>query len=669
MADLPERLAGWALEMLTQRAAGDQPVSASAVRGPSRARLRVIEAGRTPADTDSGQPEGLLDALLAEALKLGFRYRFQLAPPAASLALDLEAAIGHLANHEGWLWGALPPAAVAGLIALTRDRREERLYAGLVGLGAGVWGGAAWAFGPHTPALIFPLVVGGLSAAVPWWRHHAFRDRIEVLDGTWKPWERERWEYTRRATADLRAIYSAWPRVSADAGLQGWRIVHMVADPWCYSLHVEAPSGEVFETLARARARIESALDAPEREKVSIEPERAARRAVIRWARQAQPRPDMAWPEPIARRFFEPTVLGEYEDRTLFAIDTDPRQNPHMLIAGDSGAGKTSLLNGLAVEWGYRPDTLVWVFDVAKRGAGYKLIPNAISRAVFDRSEIIPALQALNRIAEARAEYIARKGLTQWPTNPSHPQIVVILDETAELLTQRGALREVLSLARLGRQLGIALVLATQRPSGEALADSTELRGLMRLRLGLHVNEAKDSELLFGTGCLARGWNAHDIPVGWAIPWSPDHLTPRRVHLRFLDDAEQDERNANMPAQPELDPPSAAAERLAQQRAVEIQRGHDAGAEQFRPGAGPRVLSLDRQDEREDALQAVLQALRDLGPQASLRALAQRAFADVQKKTWIGDKLLPLLKAQGRIAGEPGEWRVIEAPSNEGAPE
>jgi len=33
----------------------------------------------------------------------------------------------------------------------------------------------------------------------------------------------------------------------------------------------------------------------------------------------------------------------------------------------------------------------------------------------------------------------------------------------------------------------------------------------------------------------------------------------------------------------------------------------------------------------------------------------------VNTKTWIADKGLPRLKAQGRIVGEPGDWRVVNA--------
>jgi DNA segregation ATPase FtsK/SpoIIIE, S-DNA-T family len=662
MADLPAQLAGWALERLAQRVSpGSRQVSASAVR-PSRARLRVLRGSGTPADTDSGQRRSRTDAALEGLAHLGFRYRYQLAPAAAALGLGLEAEIGHLANSGDWWIGGAGNLGAAGLIALTRDRGEERLYAGLVGLGAGAWGGAAWALGPHTPALGVTLLVGGAIAAAPWWRHYRVRGRIRVIDGTWKPWERERWTYTRASEAELHRIYAEWPRVSADAGVP-CEIVEMIADRWCYSLHVRLASGVEFETLARARGKIESALDA-KRAATSIEPGELARRAVIRWTRQGAVRPDLSWPEPTAVGFFEPSVLGEYEDRTLFALDTDRKQNPHMLVAGDSGSGKTSLMAGLAVEWGYRSDTFVWLFDVAKRGAGYSHIPRAFSRTVFEPRGVVPALQALTRIAAARAEYIGREGLDQWPTSPSHPQIVVVLDETAELLGQRGALREVLTLARLGRQLGIALVIGTQRPSGEALGDSTELRSLMRLRLGLHVNEAQDSEFLFGRGSLNRGWNAHDIAIGWAIPKSPEHLAPRSVHLRFLDEKAQAERNASMPAQPELDPVSAAAEEEAQQRAVTVEHGPD--AELDRPAGPPRVLSLERQDEQEEKLQALVQALRELGPTASVRALALRAFSEVNTKTWISDRGLPLLKAQGRIVGEPGDWHVVDAEAAEG---
>lgn len=591
---------------------------------------------------------------------LAFRYRYHLAPLAAGTALALEAGIGHLVNSGGWMWGALPALAAAGLLALTRDRGEERLYALGIGLGAGAWGAVAWSIGPR-PILLAVLAVAGGAAAVPWWRHHAVRGRIEVIGGTWKPWERERWAYTRKAIAEMKATYAEWPETAANAGVDRWQIIRMVADHHSDSFHVEMPKGAEFRTLVAARGRLETALDTDHQE-ISIEPERRARRAVIRRSRQSGSRPVLSWPEPTGDGFFDPITLGEFEDRTPFVLDIDPDQNPHILIAGDSGAGKTSLIIGLALEWGSRPDTFLWLFDAAKRGAGYAAIPNAFARRVFERRDIVPGLQALSRIAEARAAYLADMNLEQWPTRPSHPQIVAILDETAELLRERGALHEVLRLVRLGRQLGIALVLATQRASGEALGDSTELRGLMRLRIGLHVNEAPDSELAFGRGCLAHGWNVRDIPVGWAIPQSPEHLTPRKAQLRLVPKAAEVRaaRNAALPPQPELDAASAAAERVAEDRAVVARREAPAAIEPARPAGPPRIASVEQQDDIEELLAELEQALRELGPTASLRALSMRICGDPNKKrSWVNDKGLPTLVAQGRVVGSTGDWRVV----------
>jgi len=199
-------------------------------------------------------------------------------------------------------------------------------------------------------------------------------------------------------------------------------------------------------------------------------------------------------------------LLGQTDDGSPLLVRLASPEVAHILIAGTTGSGKSALLRAMAASLvlGHRPDVLR-LLCIDPKDRTFRVMGNLphLSRPpIASMSEALEALCSLMRVMEVRD----RRGETP-DAEPGGrvPRIVVLIDELADLVMQ-GAAPVSDALTRLlqrGREAGIHLIAATQRPS------SAILSGLMRanfpLRLVGRVVSADDARVASGRA----GTNAH----------------------------------------------------------------------------------------------------------------------------------------------------------------
>ena len=168
----------------------------------------------------------------------------------------------------------------------------------------------------------------------------------------------------------------------------------------------------------------------------------------------------------------------------------------HVLVAGTTGSGKTALLRTMATSLALAnaPETLR-LLCLDPKGRAFRALtaaPHLTRPPVVEIAEAIEALQSLVRLMEMRDQ----KGEQQ-------PRIVVFIDEMADLIIQderrngHVSVETLLTrLAQRGREAGIHLIAATQRPSAAVL--SGVLRANFPLRLVGKVVSAEDARLASG---------------------------------------------------------------------------------------------------------------------------------------------------------------------------
>jgi S-DNA-T family DNA segregation ATPase FtsK/SpoIIIE len=210
------------------------------------------------------------------------------------------------------------------------------------------------------------------------------------------------------------------------------------------------------------------------------------------------------------RRSADPLVAVVGADEHGPVAVTLEGASSHVLVAGTTGAGKTRLLETLALGLAanYAPSALNLMTIDFKGGnelAGLSRLAHCIG-AVSDRdpAEVDRAIAALNRelarrddaFAVARAtdrdDYVAKTGAAM-------PHLVVIADEFGQFRREDGTGTRVAALLRIaaqGRSKGIHLILATQSPSVDVTAD---IRQNVGVRMCLRVAEPAESVAVLGT--------------------------------------------------------------------------------------------------------------------------------------------------------------------------
>lgn len=204
----------------------------------------------------------------------------------------------------------------------------------------------------------------------------------------------------------------------------------------------------------------------------------------------------------------------------LFMLDLHEKfQGPHGLVAGMTGSGKSEFIITyiLSMAVNYHPDEVAFIlidykggglagaFEDAEKGIKLPHLAGTITNldgAAVKRSLISIQSELRRRQAvfnEARKvsnegtidiykyQKLYRQGIVKEPV----PHLFIISDEFAELKTQQPEFMEQLtSAARIGRSLGVHLILATQKPNGVV---DDQIWSNSRFRVCLKVQDKADS--------------------------------------------------------------------------------------------------------------------------------------------------------------------------------
>lgn len=206
------------------------------------------------------------------------------------------------------------------------------------------------------------------------------------------------------------------------------------------------------------------------------------------------------WPEVTLGR------SSSNKPRTL--VFSAERDGVHGLVAGTTGTGKSELLMSLIIGLALRYDPTIVNFVLVDYKGGtafeaFRYLPHTM--------DVITNLQGyagVRMFTAIRAELNRRshlimaagvKDIVEYRKQGFHektpmPHLFIIIDEFAEMIRERPEFRAQLdSIARLGRALGVHLILATQRPSGVV---SDQIRANMKFRICLRVETVDDSREL-----------------------------------------------------------------------------------------------------------------------------------------------------------------------------
>jgi S-DNA-T family DNA segregation ATPase FtsK/SpoIIIE len=258
----------------------------------------------------------------------------------------------------------------------------------------------------------------------------------------------------------------------------------------------------------------------------------------------------------------EPLPFAIGKDIAGQAVIGELNKMPHLLIAGQTGSGKSVMINTLLSSLLYHNSPsemkLILVDPKQVEMAPYEDIPHLITPVITEPEKTISALKWAVNEMERRYKLLAehkvrdiktyndmlrngkktitvtdKEGHDQQHENGAMPYIVIVIDELADLMmvAARDVEALIVRLAQKARAVGVHLVLATQRPSVDVITGL--IKANVPARIAFTVASQIDSRTILDQMGAEKLLGQGDM-----LLLTPSMSKPKRVQGAWVTDEE-----------------------------------------------------------------------------------------------------------------------------------
>jgi len=335
----------------------------------------------------------------------------------------------------------------------------------------------------------------------------------------------------------------------------GARVVGIVAGPTVTRFEIELEEGVKVNMFTKLVPDLRYALATPDVRVLTPIPGRSAIGLEVPNADRKLVTVGDILTSPEAHEATHPLQVALGRDISGTAVFVNLAKMPHLLIAGATGAGKSSVINSMMTSLLYRtrpsevrmilidpkrveltryarvPHLLTGVVTQPKRAA------DALTWAVQEMDRRYGLLEAVGmRDIDGYNEAVVRGELPPFADGSSAerlPYIVVVVDELADLMLVAAKAVEdsICRLAQLARAVGLHLVIATQRPSVDVITGL--IKANIPSRIALKTRSLIDSRtILDDSGAETL------VGLGDLLYLGGNATQPERIQGAFVSEAE-----------------------------------------------------------------------------------------------------------------------------------
>jgi S-DNA-T family DNA segregation ATPase FtsK/SpoIIIE len=258
----------------------------------------------------------------------------------------------------------------------------------------------------------------------------------------------------------------------------------------------------------------------------------------------------------------EPLAFAIGKDISGEAVVGELNKMPHLLIAGQTGSGKSVMINTLLTSLLYRNSPsemkLILVDPKQVEMAPYEDVPHLLTPVITEPDKTISALKWAVNEMERRYKLLAEEkfrdiksynqkiqsgnkkisvpdedGNEQQVDDGAMPYIVIVIDELADLMmvAARDVEALIVRLAQKARAVGIHLVLATQRPSVDVITGL--IKANIPARIAFTVASQIDSRTILDQAGAEKLLGQGDM-----LMLTPSMSKPKRIQGAWVMDEE-----------------------------------------------------------------------------------------------------------------------------------
>lgn len=173
-------------------------------------------------------------------------------------------------------------------------------------------------------------------------------------------------------------------------------------------------------------------------------------------------------------------------------ITFDLNDNPHILIAGTTGSGKSMMLNNVICDLLLHKNGLNFAFIDTKKIelSRYKKLNNLWHKVITESNDALEYLQDIC----FRIDYIYEQ--IEKDENYEITPTIIVVDELNDLMmaSKKSVEKYIVKIAQMGRACGVHLIIATQRPTVDVLTGN--IKANIDCRIALKTASAVDSRVI-----------------------------------------------------------------------------------------------------------------------------------------------------------------------------